>query len=59
MLATQLYFKGALYLAPNDACGRVCRSEDPGLIIELNRDTRKGERWLSGAFDSVLRPIRT
>lgn len=52
-LTTQLYFKGDPYLAPHDACGRDCKSDDPGRIIELQPDAGPGGR-LSGIFDIVL-----
>lgn len=34
-LVTQLYFAGDPYLAPNDACGSGCGSDDPGRIVAL------------------------
>jgi len=38
-LTTQLYFKGDPYLAPNDACGNGCDSEDAGRIVDLKKLT--------------------
>lgn len=56
-LTTQLYFKGDPYLAPKDACGADCRSDDAGRIIELARE-RAGRARFSGSFDIVLKALR-
>jgi catechol 1,2-dioxygenase len=55
-LTTQLYFTGDPYLAPNDACGRACRSDDPDRIIPLRAEERMGAEFLTGLFDIVLEP---
>ncbi|MGH8657857.1 MAG: twin-arginine translocation pathway signal protein [Gammaproteobacteria bacterium] len=56
-LTTQLYFKGDPYLAPNDACGDACKSNDTNRIIELTRTGKDGRRaWFEGRFDIVLKP---
>lgn len=34
-VTTQLYFRGDPHLAPNDACGQECHSDDPDRIVEL------------------------
>ena len=56
-LTTQLYFKGDPYLAPNDACGSECRSDDPGRIIALEKET-DGRARFSGRFDIALGALR-
>jgi catechol 1,2-dioxygenase len=53
-LTTQLYFAGDPYLAPHDACGRPCRSDDPARVIRLAADEKMGAEFLSGEFDIVL-----
>jgi catechol 1,2-dioxygenase len=53
-LTTQLYFKGDPYLAPNDACGDTCKSNDPNRIIELKRVQRHIKVWFEGTFDIIL-----
>jgi catechol 1,2-dioxygenase len=55
-LTTQLYFRGDPYLAANDACGPMCRSDDPGRIIALRKDEKIGAEFLTGVFDIVLAP---
>ena len=55
-LTSQLYFKGDPYLAPNDACGEMCKSDDPGRIIDLRREEKIGAEFLGGTFDIVLKP---
>ncbi|MBA2564360.1 MAG: twin-arginine translocation pathway signal protein [Gemmatimonadetes bacterium] len=52
-LTTQLYFKGDPYLAPNDACGDACGSDDPGRIVEATRESRDGTGF-SATFNIVL-----
>ena len=52
-LTTQLYFKGDPWLAPNDPCGRECRSDDPGRIVDLVRERDGAARFAAG-FDIVL-----
>lgn len=52
-ITTQLYFKGDPYLAPKDACGDMCRSDDPGRIIELVKADAGSARF-AGEFDIVL-----
>ena len=52
-LTTQLYFKGDPFLAPKDACGGMCRSDDPGRIIELVKADAGSARF-AGEFDIVL-----
>jgi catechol 1,2-dioxygenase len=52
-VTTQLYFRGDPYLAPNDSC-TVCNSDEEGLIIELNQETREGVTWWVGEFRIVL-----
>lgn len=51
-VTTQLYFRGDLYLSPNDACGRGCKSNDPRRIIGLKKGTEKGYR--EGTFPIFL-----
>lgn len=55
-LTTQLYFKGDPYLAPNDACGDACESDDPNRIIELTPVGKGSKVWFEGQFDIVLKP---
>ena len=57
-LTTQLYFAGDPYLAPNDACGRYCRSDDPDRIVRLAAEEKMGAEFLTGGFDIVLEPAR-
>lgn len=57
-LTTQLYFGGDPYLAPNDACGDACGSDDPARIIDLRREEKMGAEFLMGTFDIVLSPGR-
>jgi protocatechuate 3,4-dioxygenase beta subunit len=38
-LTTQLYFKGDPYLAPKDACGNGCGSDDADRIVDLKKLT--------------------
>ncbi|HEY7529193.1 MAG TPA: twin-arginine translocation pathway signal protein [Gemmatimonadota bacterium] len=52
-LTTQLYFEGDPFLAPKDACGEMCRSDDPGRIIELVK-ADAGPARFAGTFDIVL-----
>jgi catechol 1,2-dioxygenase len=56
-LTTQLYFKGDPYLAPKDACGRGCNSDDPGRIIELVKE-QSGAARFAGTFDVILAASR-
>jgi catechol 1,2-dioxygenase len=56
-VTTQLYFKGDPFLAPRDACGEECRSDDPGRIIELV-GTGGGPARFAGTFDVVLARAR-
>lgn len=51
-VTTQLYFRGDLYVWPNDACGRGCKSNDPKRIIELKKSKEKGYR--EGTFAIFL-----
>jgi protocatechuate 3,4-dioxygenase beta subunit len=53
-LTTQLYFKGDPYLAPRDACGSACRSDDPDRIIDLRKEEKMGGEFLVGTVDIVL-----
>jgi catechol 1,2-dioxygenase len=53
-LTTQLYFRGDPHLAPHDACGDECHSDDPHRIIPL---APEGSR-LTGRFDIVLKSRR-
>ncbi len=53
-LTTQIYFKGDPYLAPNDACGSGCASDDTGRVIELRKEEKMGAEFLAGTFDIVL-----
>jgi catechol 1,2-dioxygenase len=53
-LTTQLYFTGDPSLAPNDACGSACRSDDPGRIIDLLKEVKMGAEFWVGRFDIVL-----
>ena len=50
LLTTQIYFKGDPYLAPNDACGSGCRSDDKTHIIDL---VKENNYW-RGNLDIVL-----
>lgn len=53
-LTTQLYFEGDPYLAPNDACGAACKSDDFGRIIGLRKEEKMGGEFWAGMFDIVL-----
>lgn len=53
-LTTQLYFRGDPYLAPNDACGEACHSDDPERVIELRKEEIMGGEILTGRFEIVL-----
>lgn len=53
-LVTQLYFSGDPYLAPNDPCGRACRSGDTARIVELRKETS----LYTGYFPIILKRVR-
>jgi protocatechuate 3,4-dioxygenase beta subunit len=55
VVTTQLYFRGDPYLWPNDACGRACKSNDPLRIIELKKQTIKGQEVIEGRFNIILK----
>jgi protocatechuate 3,4-dioxygenase beta subunit len=55
-LTTQLYFKGDPYLAPNDACGPACGSDDPDRIIQVTKEEKMGGEFWVGTFEIVLGP---
>jgi len=52
IIITQLYFQGDPYIAPNDACGSGCRSNDPKRIVGLKENSKKG--YLEGTFPIYL-----
>jgi catechol 1,2-dioxygenase len=54
-LTTQLYFAGDPHLAPNDACGSACGSDDAGRTIAL----RRGSVGQLGEFPIVLSASRS
>lgn len=51
-LTTQLYFEGDPFLAPNDACGSGCNSDELGRIVAV-----EGSAPLRATFDIVLAAV--
>lgn len=53
-VTTQLYFRGDRYLAPHDACGDECHSNDPHRIVALEPEGS----LRSARFEIVLTPVK-